>query len=166
MEFSYWLPDMSGLRWMTSSDSAWDWIVTRGCWWRVLLWRAQTDPDTRHCTQHPQMSTAATTGSEFVAICGIWPPSIPSPKFGTPENNLLISRFKMIRWTWDVFIERIDINFLKRMYICTSCMSLSKLNGFTHRVILFLKCSSTLYFCVFFPGWLAVSHFHCACVAL
>ena len=89
--------------WLQQTSPAWDWIVTRGCCWLVQLSSSGPDPDTRHCTQHQQMSTAATTGSEFVAIYGICPPSIPSLKFWTSENKLLISRFKMIRWTfWEV----------------------------------------------------------------
>lgn len=76
-----------------------------GLWLVVVVgWCSSgPDPDTRHCTQHSQMSTA-TTGSEFVAICGICPPSIPSLKFWTSENKLLISRLKMIRWTWEVLL--------------------------------------------------------------
>lgn len=90
--------------WLQQTSPAWDWIVTRGCCWLVQLTSSGPDPDTRHCTQHSQMSTAATTGSEFGAICGICPPSIPRLKFWTSENKWLISRFKMIRWTWEVLL--------------------------------------------------------------
>ena len=142
-KLSYWLPDLSGLRWMTSSDP--DWIVTRGCWWRVQL-------RSRHQTLLSALADV-NSSNNTERVCYLRNLASEHSKFGQQKIN---SWSQDSRLTW---IEWIDIKYFRKNvpYIYYSfnhqhgqtgaqvyIYSYSKLNGFTHRVILFLSCSSLI----------------------
>ena len=97
-KLSYWLPDLSGLRWMTSSDP--DWIVTRGCWWRVQL-------RSRHQTLLSALADV-NSSNNTERVCYLRNLASEHSKFGQQKIN---SWSQDSRLTW---IEWIDIKYFRK----------------------------------------------------